>query len=167
MTNFVGKLSDGLAGSLNLNKAFHVDTQMILGCYRFCISNAAYQTLKRRTHFKWQSVERLGLDPALQYTGKSTERIDLDGTIYPQYQGGLSQIVFMRQEATLGKPLLLIAGNGFTFGRWCIANITETHSTFLSDGTPRKIEFKLGLKQYGADKASGIKGIVQTALSAR
>ena len=167
MTNIAGQLNDALAGSINVNSVFNVSTQMILGHYRFCISNAAYQTLKRKTDFKWKAVERLGVEPAMQYTGKGVETINLDGVIYPQYQGGLSQVTLMRNEAGLGQPLLLIAGNGFTFGRWCIASISEGHSTFLSDGTPRKITFKLNLKKYGEDKSAGFKGVIQTALSVR
>lgn len=166
MTNIAGNLSDTLSKSINVN-ALDTNTQMILGYYRFCISNASYQSLKRKTEYRWQAVERLGLSPAMQYTGKGAESIDLEGTLYPEYQGGLSQVTLMRQEAGFGKPLLLIAGNGFTFGRWCIESIEETQSTFLSDGTPRKIIFQLGLKVYGKDKATGYKGVIQTVMAAR
>nr|BDD44092.1 tail assembly protein [Kangiellaceae bacterium] len=167
MTSFQNDISDTIAGSLNINSLFHVNTQMILGHYRFCISNASYQTLKRQTHYDWQAVHRLGIEPAMQYTSKGAETIELEGVVYPEYQGGLSQVTFMRSEAGTGKPLLLIAGNGFTFGRWCITSINETHSTFLSDGTPRKIEFSLRLKAYGEDKASGLQGIIQTTVATR
>ena len=167
MTGIIGNVSDTLAGSINVNSAFNVNTQMILGHYRFCISNSNYQTLKRHTTFKWQAVERLGVEPAMQYTGKGVETVNLDGVIYPQYQGGLSQISIMRNQAGLGQPLLLIAGNGFTFGRWCIASIDEGQSIFLADGTPRKITFKLNLKKYGNDKVSGCKGIIQNALAVK
>ncbi len=135
---------------------------MILGVYRFVIKNAfAYQTLKRQSNYKWQEVNRIGSNPALQFTGFGVETIELEGVIYPHFKGGLKQVTLMRAQAGLGKPLFLISGNGFAFGRWCITNITENQSNFLSDGSPRKIEFSLTLKRYGEDKKKGVKGIIQ------
>ena len=167
MTDSFGRATDAVTSTLNLNKVLHVNVMMLLGEYRFCVDNAAYQTLKRQTRYDWQAVHRLGMEPALQYTGKEVETVNLDGTIYPQFKGGLSQMALMRAQAGFGVPLMLIAGNGFAFGRWCIANVTENHSTFLSDGTPRKIEFTLNLKKYGEDKTPGLKGLIQTTLKAR
>lgn len=155
-----GNLTKSGGGNFNLNSALGVDMMMILGVYRFCISNAAYQSLVRTTEYKWEELHRLNSETALQYTGKSPETINLDGEIYPQFKGGLQQITLMRAQAGLGLPLFLISGNGFAFGRWCITNITENQAYFLKDGTPRKIAFSLSLKKYGEEKQQGIKGIV-------
>ena len=98
-----------LGGKLNLNSALGINMMMILGAYRFAISSAAFQNLKRQSEYRWQEVNRIGADPALQFTGFGVETIDLDGVIYPHFKGGLRQVTLMRAEAGLGKPLFLIS----------------------------------------------------------
>lgn len=162
----LGDLSKSLGGNLNLNAALNVNMMMILGAYRFCISNAAYQSLERATEYKWEEQQRLNNDTALQFVGKGTETISLEGTIYPQFKGGLRQITLMRAEAGFGVPLLLISGNGQAFGRWCITSVSETQSVFMKDGTARKIVFSLTLKRYGEEKQRGLLGVVQQVAEA-
>ena len=140
-----------IGGKLNLNSALGVNMMMILGAYRFAISSAAFQTLKRRSEYRWQEVSRIGSDPALQFTGFGAETIDLDGVIYPHFKGGLRQVTLMRAQAGLGKPLFLISGNGNAFGKWCIVKISENQSVFMKAGAPLKIEFS----------KPGVKGIIQ------
>ncbi|MHA1540282.1 MAG: phage tail protein [Alphaproteobacteria bacterium] len=166
MINSIGDLTKSFGGRLNLNAMLGVNMMMILGVYRFAVNNAAYQTLKRKTEYKWQEVGRIGTEPALQFTGKAVETIELEGVIYPQFKGGLRQVSMMRAEAGFGKPLMLISGNGFAFGKWCIASVSENQSVFLKDGSPRKIEFSMSLKKYGEDKARGNQGVIQNITGA-
>lgn len=154
-----------ISSKLTVNSLIKVDMMMILGVYRFIIKNAAYQSLKRHSSYKWQEINRIGSNPALQFTGFGVETIEIEGVIYTHFKGGLKQVTLMRAQAGLGKPLFLISGNGFAFGRWCITQITENQSNFLSDGSPRKIEFSLTLKRYGEDKKKGVKGIIQKVIT--
>jgi len=124
---------------------------MILGAFKFSINTAAYQTLTRNTLYRWQPQERFGLMPAQQFTGLGEDSITLQGELYPHYAGGLHQIDDMRQQAGLGKPLLLTDGNGFVKGKWVILSIDETGTVFLANGTPRKISFTLKITRYGED----------------
>lgn len=165
MTSF-GDITKSVGGKFNLNAMLGVNMMMILGVYRFCIGNAAYQSLARTTEYRWEEQPRLDSDPAMQFVGVGAETIKLDGTIYPHFRGGLRQVTLMRAEAGLGLPLMLISGNGTAFGRWCIVDISETQSFFLKDGTPRKIVFSLTLKKYGEEKMSGALGIVQKVVGA-
>ncbi len=155
-----------IGGKLNLNRALGINMMMILGVYRFAISSAAYQSIKRQSEYRWQEVNRIGANPALQFTGFGVETIELEGVIYPHFKGGLRQATLMRAEAGLGKPLILISGNGFAFGRWCIVKISENQSVFMKDGAPRKIEFSIDLKRYGEDAMKGVKGIIQNVAQA-
>ncbi len=139
---------------------------MILGIYRFTINNAAYQMLKRQSEYRWQEINRMGANPALQFTGFGVETIDLEGVIYPHFKGGLRQVTLMRAEAGIGKPLMLISGNGNAFGRWCIVKISENQSVFMKDGAPLKIEFSISLKRYGEDAKPGVSGIIQNIIQA-
>lgn len=156
-----GDLSKSAGGKFNLNAMLGVNMMLILGVYRFCISNAAYQTLSRSTEYRWEEQPRLDNEPAMQFIGQGSDTIKLDGTIYPHFKGGLRQVTLMRAEALAGTPLMLITGNGTAFGRWCIVSVEETQTFFLKDGTPRKITFSLTLKKYGEEKQSGALGIVQ------
>ena len=52
----VGDLLQSVGGKINLNSAFNINMMMILGVYRFCISNAAYNLLARNTEYNWQAA---------------------------------------------------------------------------------------------------------------
>jgi phage protein U len=159
-------LFKNIGGNLNLNSALGINMMMILGVYRFAINNAAYQTLKRQSEYRWQEINRMGANPALQFTGFGVETIDLEGVIYPHFKGGIRQVSLMRAEAGFGKPLMLISGNGNAFGRWCIVKISENQSVFMKDGAPLKIEFSISLKRYGEDTKPGVSGIIQNIIQA-
>lgn len=161
MTNLdLSVIGEFLRDNVGLKSVIPIENMMMLGSYRFCLKNAAYQNLKRQTDYKWVEIERIGTDPTLQFLGLGSESISLDGIIYPQFMGGLRQLNLMRSEAQKGKPLMLISGHGFAFGQWCILSVQETQTIFFKDGTPRKIEFSLSLKKYGDDKKRGIMGLV-------
>ena len=124
---------------------------LALGPYRFSLNTSAYQSLKRSSEYRWPSIERIGKEPLLQAIGPGCERIDLDGVIYPYFRGGLGQINAMRDSAQRQEPLMLINGQGNVLGRFVITQIEESQNTFLADGTPRKIEFRLSLERYGEE----------------
>ena len=124
---------------------------LALGPYRFSLNTSAYQTLKRSSEYRWPSIERIGQEPLLQALGQGSDRIDLDGVTYPHFRGGLGQINAMRDSASRQEPLMLINGLGEVLGRFVITQIEETQNTFLADGVPRKIEFRLSLERYGED----------------
>ncbi|BCS94627.1 tail assembly protein [Desulfoluna limicola] len=124
---------------------------MALGNYRFSVSTAAYQEFKRSTSYRWAEQARAGRRPALQYMGPGKETLELSGTIYPVYKGGIGQVDDMRTEAGKGKPLSLVDGRGMAWGKWCIESIEEDQAFFLPGGIPKKQTFRLSLVAYGED----------------
>lgn len=127
-----------------------------LGNFQFGIDTAAFQELQRQSTYSWKAQERIGREPAQQNTGRSADTIELSGVIYPHYRGGLGQIGELRAAAQAGTPMPLIYAFeqvGQYCGRWCVTSIEETRRVFFEDGTPRKIEFKIGLVEYGEDAA--------------
>jgi len=125
---------------------------MMLGSYyQFTLSTAAYQGLRRAAEHRWPAQERIGRAPARQYVGPGAETIDLEGTVYPYFRGGMGQVAGMRDIAGLGRPLRLVDGRGKNWGRWCIERIEETHTVFDGNGDPRRIDFRLTLGRYGED----------------
>lgn len=125
---------------------------MGLGDFRFGLDTAAYQTLTRATEYRWESQERIGRHPAMQFIGEGHTTIDLDGAILPLFRGGLSQIDRMRTIAGQGTPKMLVSGRGKVFGLFAIMSVSETQTIFLPDGTARKLEFSISLQSYGADR---------------
>jgi len=124
---------------------------MALGPFRFGLDTAAYQTLTRSSEYRWESQERIGRHPAMQFIGEGHTTITLDGIILPLFRGGLSQIDRMRTMAEQGTPHFFVSDRGKVFGRFVILTVEETQTIFLPNGSPRKIEFALQLKSYGAD----------------
>ena len=124
---------------------------LALGPYRFSLNTSAYQSLKRSSEYRWPSIERIGKEPLLQAIGPGCDHIELDGVIYPHFRGGLGQINAMRDSAQRQEPLMLINGQGNVLGRFVITQIEETQNTFLPDGVPRKIEFRMSLERYGEE----------------
>jgi hypothetical protein len=125
---------------------------MQLGAFQFSLSTAAYQAFSHSTSFRWQGIERYGQIPAQQYTGPGEESITLSGDIYPSFAGGTGQLASMRRVAATGKPLLMIDGRDYVWGKWVINSIEETKEIFFDDGTARKQSFNMKITQYGGDK---------------
>lgn len=124
---------------------------MALGGLRFGVNRASYQKFTRMAEYRWEAQDRLGRAPALQYLGPGKEEITLEGVIYPHFKGGLRQIELMRLLARQGQPMILVDGLGWVWERWVITRVDETKTHFLPDGAPRKIEFSVTLRAYGAD----------------
>lgn len=129
-----------------------------LGSFMFGLDTAAFTQLQRVSGYKWEEKNRIGRDPALQFTGTETETITLSGVIYPHYRGGLQQMEQLRQQADRGLPLPFIYASEYAgqyLGRWCVSGITEDRTVFFEDGRPRRIEFQVSLKRYGEDGTGG------------
>lgn len=124
---------------------------MALGDYRFSLSTAAYDSLKRTDSWRWATQERLTRAPAKQFMGRGDTKISLDGTIYPHYRGGLGQLARMRVEADKGTPLILVDGLGNVWGKFVIEEVQETTTHHMANGVPLKIDFNLNITAYGED----------------
>ena len=128
---------------------------LALGDYRFSIDTAAHKTLQRSSKYRWQSQNRAGRKPALQYLGPDSDTIKLDGEILPHFRGGLGQVATMREQAGKGEPLILTDSDGNIWGKWCVVTVDETWNILTQDGKPRSIGFSLSLQEYGDDYPGG------------
>ncbi|RYH02862.1 phage tail protein [Salipiger sp. IMCC34102] len=126
---------------------------MARGAFRFAMSRTDYQTSRRAAAYRWESVDRAGRAPALQFAGPGTETITLSGTIYPSFAGSFRQMELMRAQAGLGVPMMLTDGMGFVWRKWAITEVNETRTLLFADGAPRKIDFDVTLTAYGEDRA--------------
>ncbi len=126
---------------------------LALGSYRFELRTATYQNYTRHTTWRWPQQDLIGRDPILQFMGPNLDTVELDGTIYPHFAGGLGQLGLMREEANKGTPLHMIEGaRGRNLRRWVILSVKESYPEFFAAGIPRKIDFALSLKRYPDDE---------------
>ncbi len=72
------------------------EMMMQLGTFQFSLDRAAYQELRRNVEYRWAQMQRINHRPSLQFVGVGLESIDLRGTIYPHFRGGLGQIDALR-----------------------------------------------------------------------
>ncbi|GLQ20517.1 phage tail protein [Algimonas porphyrae] len=132
------------------------ETMLALGDFRFAIGTAAYQTLTRTRRYNWTEQGRVGRRPALQFLGRGSETIQLEGVIYPHFRGGLDQVARMDAIAGQGDPMLLVDGRGFNHGSWAVREISEVKSHIDESGIAFKQSFTVHLICYsGADEARG------------
>jgi len=124
---------------------------MAIGDIAFKAGAESYEELRRSAAYRWQSVNRAGRRPARQYGGIGEEIIELSGTLYPHFTGGLKRMADLRDLAATGKAQILVDGLGNVMGKWTIDRVQETQTVFLEHGQPRKIEFELQLSAYGDD----------------
>jgi phage protein U len=137
-----------------------------LGPYTFGIPTAAYQEFKRNSEWLWPSQQRFGNRPAVQHTGKGDETISLPGVIFPEWNGGTTQLDQLRDLADEAQPQTLIDGRGNVLGQWVITAIEESGSNFAQAGVARKQEFTISLKWFGeGGEAAPIVGAAISAVT--
>lgn len=141
-----------------------MDVLMTLGdgqtSFRFSVDTAAYQSLVRKTDWRWPAQDRLWSDPARQFTGRGSDEITLEGVVLPAYRGGLAQIDAMRaladaalRDGSGARPLSLVTGYGEVLGRWVITGLEEEQPTIGERGVALEQRFRLTLAAYGEDLA--------------
>jgi phage protein U len=139
-----------------------------LGPYTFGIATAAYQEFRRNSEWLWPSQQRFGSTPAVQSTGKGDETISLPGVIFPEWNGGTTQLDQLRALGDERQPQTLVDGRGNALGQWVITGIEETGSNFAQAGVARKQEFTITLKFFGegGEAASIIGGVLSAVTGA-
>lgn len=129
-----------------------------LGGFSFEIETAPYQELTRQTGWNWPEQELIGVPPAMQFTGRQAEKINLRGLLAPGFTGGRAAVESLRALGDLGKPLPLVSGTGFFLGLWVIESVEHGEDIHFSDGSPRRMTFGVGLKKY-ADSIASLTGV--------
>ncbi|WP_375607132.1 MULTISPECIES: phage tail protein [unclassified Bartonella] len=123
---------------------------LALGGFIFSIETAAYQTLDMSYGIPWVEQGRLGRKAALQLPAVANAEFSLTGVIYPDFKGGHGQIEYLRQMAHNG-PHILVTGQGKILGKFVILSVEEKQSIFHYNGSPKKQEFTIKLREYGEE----------------
>lgn len=128
---------------------------MAFGTFAFSLPQLAYQQLQRSTAWRHSSSDRVGARAARQYLGPGDETIELSGLVAPELTGDPASLDTLRELAGEGRPYPLVDGAGAVHGAFVITSLNETHTLFFPDGTPRRIEFQLGLTRVDDEEPAG------------
>lgn len=126
---------------------------LALGMFVFSIPTLTYDDLKRSNDYRHAKSERVGARAAVQFVGVGDETITLSGDAYAELSDGHGSLDQLRDMASTGGAWPLVDGAGTVYGAFIIQSIDEGQRHFLDDGTPRKIEFAMGLLRV--DDAAG------------
>lgn len=137
---------------------------MALGMFVFGLPTLAYQELQRQTEWRHPSSSRVGTHLARQFAGRGDDTLTLPGILLPELAGSLLSLDALREMANTGRAYPMVEGSGRILGLWVIERLSETRTLFFPDGTPRRIEFSLGLTRVddgrtdllGAASATGV-----------
>ncbi|WP_067517824.1 phage tail protein [Endozoicomonas ascidiicola] len=123
-----------------------------LGRFAFGLDTGSVDSLSRNWSFRWASQERLGLNPAKQFTGLGDQTLSISGMIFPGEIGEAYFVEELAKEAGTGNPLLLVTNVkdvGQVLGYWCINSCQETSGNLDYQNKARTISFSLSLSFYG------------------
>lgn len=120
---------------------------LTLGLFVFMLQTLPYQSLNRTVGYRWPSNARVGLRSASQFLGPDDEEITLTGVLLPEITGGRWSLLTLQLMSEQGRAWPLIEGSGTIYGMFVIESISESHSDFFADGSPRRTEFTLNLKR--------------------
>lgn len=125
-----------------------------LGTFIFESNSILPKSTKRDTTYDWKAVSRLGREPAQQAIGLGTDTQTLQGVLYPSSvkKGTAAHVSELRTQGANMKPLLMIDGTGYVYGKWCIKKVSEGRTHLWPNSSPRKIEFTVELVSYGSDR---------------
>lgn len=118
---------------------------MSLDQFVFGLESAAFHELQRRTVWKHPTTGRVGARPARQFTGQGDDTIALAGLLAPEQIGSRASLDELRAMADTGDAYVLVDGAGRVYGAFVIEGMDEGQTLHMQDGTPRRIEFSIGL----------------------
>ncbi|KFC12937.1 phage tail protein [Trabulsiella guamensis ATCC 49490] len=124
---------------------------MSWGDFEFSVDNLAYSTLSRSAEWRWSAQELIGKRDQLQFTGKSTKTVNIEGEAYSGFGAGPEATEALFQQADLERPLLLVSGLGDIFGYWVVTSFTDTATSLLPGGGARRRSFRIEMKYYGEE----------------
>lgn len=131
---------------------------LALGMFVFEIATLAPDEYQRKTDWSFAKAPRLGARDAAQFLGPGSEKVSLSGSVYTEIADGAVSLDQLREMGDAGEALPLVDGRGNVLGNYIIEALDERHSSLMSDGRARRIDFGLDLSrvddQADADQAA-------------
>ncbi len=128
---------------------------MALGMFVFSINTLAYQELTRDRAWRHARAPRVGALDATQFLGRDNDEITLAGDAPAELMDGAASLAQLVDMAADGAAWPLVSGSGDVLGQFVVTRVSERHTAFFPDGTPRLISFQLQLLEVDADQGAG------------
>lgn len=143
-------------------------TSMMLGDFAFEALGFGYQGIKAKVNTPWaESPVGQTLNP-LQWTGPTSDEVTINGVLFPEEFGGLSQLDGLKAAALAGEELMLVSGDaaeGVIGGIFTIQSIEEDRSYIDRRGQPRRDAYVISLKRPRSDTSASASGLIDRATS--
>jgi phage protein U len=131
------------------------------------MDSPSFDSIQRDSQFTWASNDRLGRDPAMQFTGPGEDHITIEGKMFPFFFGGLSTLERLRVAGRKGKPMRLVrfyplddpGGLGSEVvgnTSFVITRVRSVENNIGRYGIAHKIDFTIELKRYGEDDPGAV-----------
>lgn len=103
--------------------------------------------IAQKSAWRHARAERYQALPASQFVGADPQELTITGAIHTGQLGKFSSIETLKTMADTGEAYQLMDGQGNVLGYYTIEALDLRKSLMLDDGTPRKADFTLSLKQ--------------------
>ena len=133
---------------------------LAIGPHIFAALPLSIQTIKETTKVNWPAVNRFGVGPARQFTGRGEDELEIEGLYFHHEFGGHGEYLALKSTQGLGKPVEVIGWSvagaaASVFGTCVILEVGATHKHIAEDGIGVKVEFNVKLAPFGGDAAFG------------
>ena len=123
-------------------------TPMALGPFGFESLTFGFNHIGRGLATPWASIATVGGLDRLQWTGGESDKVSIDGVVFPEEFGGLDSLEGVRSAARAGDVLPLVTLGGNVYGLYVIEGVTEEQTFHDAFGRPRKDVYSIDLKRY-------------------
>lgn len=156
---------------------------LMWGDFIFQLSTLAFSKLQLSESWNWASQSRIGKMDSLTFTGQKVPTLKFDCELYADFvnTAGLDDLLpgewadaagdpveWLRRQARMRTPLMLVTGYGRVMGFWVMAQMDQAVDAFRGAGEYRHQQVTLSLQYYGQalQAADGDTAAVATADSA-
>ncbi len=133
---------------------------LAIGPHIFAALPLSIQKIKETTKANWPTVNRFGVGPARQFTGRGDDELEIEGLYFHHEFGGHAEYLALKATQSAGKPVEVlgwsVAGAAASvFGTCVILEVGATHERIAEDGIGTKVEFSVKLAPFGGEAAFG------------
>jgi len=130
---------------------------MILGAFAFEAIGFGYEGVGRRVQTPWVDMPVAQVLNPQQWTGPTSDEVEIKGVLFPVEFGGQSQLDGIIAAQLAGLPMMLVSGGlslGTIHGMFTVQAVSEDRGYIDRFGVPRRNNYSISLKRYGAGGAS-------------
>lgn len=137
---------------------------MMLGPVAFTVApfNAHQSAHTHETDYAEKPI--LGARPGLEFVGEGPERWTIEGRLFPEKFGGLSQLELLAQARRSGQPQYMMRGDGGQMGWVSILSISETSSHLDARGVGRVVDVSISVQRAEAPGAGNYFSLMSQVL---